>query len=96
MVVLHMHNRTDASIICEYLQEYKEGKWGFIIYRTCYYDDQERWNRFMERLKDFPRTNILSLTNNRDGDGTAIIDLLEWNVHEDPAMEGCSFGEVRR
>lgn len=80
----------------EYLQEYDEDKWGFIIFHTCYYDDQERWNQFMERLKDFARTNILSPTNNREGGGAAIIDLLEWNVQEDPAMEGCSFGEVRR
>lgn len=80
MEVIHMHNRTDASNIREYLQEYDEDKWGFTIYRTCYYDEQVCWNQFMERLKDFARINALSPPSSRESDGAVSIDLLEWYV----------------
>lgn len=39
MVVIHMHNRADASNIRGYIQEYAEEKWSFIIYRAYFYDD---------------------------------------------------------
>lgn len=91
-----MHNCTDATCIREHLQDSHQEKWGFFIYRTCYYDDPERWNQFMDRLKEFARRNLLNSANDLEGDGEAIIDGLEWNIQEDPAMDGCSVDEVRR
>ncbi|OJJ83780.1 uncharacterized protein ASPGLDRAFT_82485 [Aspergillus glaucus CBS 516.65] len=86
MVILRRHNCTDATCIREHLLRINEKKWGFFIYRTCYYDDPGRWNRFMEQLKGFARIGLLNY--DPEGDGAAIIDDLEWNVQDDPAMEG--------
>lgn len=93
MVILRRHNCTDATCIREHLLRINEKKWGSFIYRTCYYDDPERWNRFMERLKVFARIGLLNY--DPEGDGAAIIDDLKWNVQDDPAMEGCPVDDVR-
>lgn len=72
-------------------------KWGFFIYRTCYYHDSPgRWTQFMERLKEFASTKLLDSSVDPEGDGAAIIDKLEWNVQGHLALEGCSVDDVRR
>lgn len=47
----------------------------------------------MERLKGFARIGLLNY--DPEGDGAAIIDDLEWNFQDDPAMERCPVDDVR-
>lgn len=100
MVIPRMRNRNDATRIREFLEDLLEfehisdKKWGFFIYHTWYYDSPERRNQFMSRLMEFAHVNLLNSSIDSEGDGAAIIDYLEWNIQEDPAMERCSVDDV--
>lgn len=43
---------------------------------------------------EFAHVNLLNSSIDSEGDGAAIIDYLEWNIQEDPAMERCSVDDV--
>lgn len=69
---------------------------GFIIHQTCYYDEQERRNQFMEWLKEFARDQLLNSYNNKVGNGAAIIGGLERIVQQNPTFEECEMDELVR
>lgn len=96
MVVLRMYNRTDATRVRERPQDINQQKWGFFIYHTCYYHNPAICIQSMGRLKEFARRKLLNSDLDLEGDGAAIIDDLEWNIQEDPAMDRCSIDEARR
>ncbi|BCR92009.1 uncharacterized protein ACHE_70852S [Aspergillus chevalieri] len=43
---------------------------------------------------EFAHVNLLNSSIDSEGDGAAIIDYLEWNIQEDPAMERCSVDDM--
>ena len=73
----------------DYLAKEPEAKWGFVIYRTTYQDD-DQWNRFMEHINTRVR---LELEQGRDAE---LFTRIDWCVQEDPALEGAPVSEVRR
>lgn len=66
-------------------------KWGFVVYRCCSYDDNERWTQFMKKLNQFAMRDL-------EGDeaGEQIKHQLDWDVQEDLSLDGCTKDEVRR
>lgn len=69
--------------------------WGFTIYRTCYYNDDNRWERFLERFKDHVKAELfysLSISSI----GKILWDCLDWNVYHDPDLENCSPEDIWR
>jgi hypothetical protein len=89
--------RSDATCIRDELTKYGDQTWGFFIYRTCYYNDDARWESFLERMEGFAQRTLLDpRTHNSNGDGQALYDQLEWNIQSDPSLEGCSKEEIWR
>ncbi|KAJ6035470.1 hypothetical protein N7499_002621 [Penicillium canescens] len=43
--------RSDATYIRDKLTRDVDQTWGFFIYRTCYYNDDARWENFLERIR---------------------------------------------
>ncbi|RHZ57399.1 uncharacterized protein CDV56_105740 [Aspergillus thermomutatus] len=54
-----------------------------------------RWEQFLERMKGFARKTLLS-ARERGRDGEAILNQLEWNVQQNPALDNCSKEEIWR
>lgn len=81
--------------IREELTKTRQQAWGFFIYRTCYYNNDARWKQFMERLKEFAQKSLLSRWE-REPDGEAMLEQLEYNVQQDPLLENCSKVEIWR
>lgn len=97
LVSLGKNGRSDAAYIREELAKYGDQTWGLFIYRTCYYDDDARWESFLERIKGFAQKNLLNpRTHNSNGDGQAILDQLEWNIQSDTSLEACLKEEIWR
>lgn len=64
-------------------------KWGFVIYR-CIYGDDEKWKAFMQILNGHT-FNSLAFVHADDLKAS-----LDWAVQEDPSLDGTSKDEVRR
>ncbi|KAJ5650762.1 uncharacterized protein N7484_004485 [Penicillium longicatenatum] len=89
--------RTDATRIRDDMATKRQNSWGFCFYRTCYYDDDTRWESFLERMKAFAKMRLLdSRTENKNGDGEFLLGQLEWNVQSDPSLDNSSYEEVWR
>jgi hypothetical protein len=89
--------RTDATRVRDEMATKRQNSWGFFFYRTCYYDDDTRWERFLERMKAIAKMRLLdSRTENKNGDGEFLLGQLEWNVQSDPSLDNCSYEEVWR
>ncbi|KAH8693417.1 hypothetical protein GQ44DRAFT_719628 [Phaeosphaeriaceae sp. PMI808] len=76
------------------LRNYLEGlpieKWGWVIYR-CAYDDDQTWTRFRAHVESSSRESIA------ESDAPEIADLLEWTWVEDAAsLNGVSTDALRK
>jgi hypothetical protein len=79
----------DLDSIREVLQRNPNLKWGFVIYR-CTYDDNQKWARFMDHLNTRVRLNL-------EEDSAGYLDeRIDWAVQEDrEALEGAGPRRVR-
>ena len=68
----------DLDSIREVLQRNPDLKWGFVIYR-CTYDDDEKWARFMDHVNTRVRLN---LEEEDEGAGN-LAERIDWDVQED-------------
>lgn len=66
--------------------------WGFVIVRS-YYESDERWNAFQERLNVLCDAQIDQETG---GDLQTLKSTLEFKMVEDPRLEGVSNDEARK
>ncbi|KAF9734471.1 hypothetical protein PMIN01_07374 [Paraphaeosphaeria minitans] len=80
----------DVESIDEVLQSNPNLKFGFVIYRCCAYDDQEKWDRFMKKLRRRTRLNL------RDENAEHLYDRIDWCVQEDVELAKCSEAKIRR
>jgi len=71
------------------LQQNPDAKFGFVIYR-CTYSDDEKWNRFMEYLNARAKSSIQSW------EAPILFQRLDWNIQEDPSLDGADMVEVRK
>ncbi|KAJ5643143.1 uncharacterized protein N7484_005650 [Penicillium longicatenatum] len=89
--------RTDATCVRDDMAADRQNTWGFFFYRTCYYDDDARWESFLERMKAFAEMVLLDPNSeNENGDGEVLLGQLEWNIQSDPSLDNCSYEEVWR
>ncbi|KAL0945014.1 uncharacterized protein CTRU02_202901 [Colletotrichum truncatum] len=66
-------------------------KWGFVIYR-CTYEDDELWNRYLAQLKSFYHADLLEKRR-----AELLEQYLSWDIIEDRAtLENASRLEVRK
>lgn len=73
-----------------WLLERNHIKWGFVIYRRTYADD-EAWARFISVLKDCSHNYLITQDGARE-----LAEKLVWTVHEDRAsLDGASVEQVR-
>ncbi|OSS43557.1 hypothetical protein B5807_11748 [Epicoccum nigrum] len=80
----------DLKDVREVLQRNPGLRWGFVIYR-CTYDDDEKWVRFMNHLNTRVRLNL-----DEDGSGF-LFDRIDWAVQEDRlTLENAGPSRVRR
>jgi hypothetical protein len=63
-------------------------KWGFVVYR-CTYGDEDAWNKFIAHLDTRVRLNMIE-----DGCDD-LYDRIDWCVQEDPALDDASYSDVR-
>jgi hypothetical protein len=64
-------------------------KWGWVIYRTTY-DDDEAWTRFRARVEEESRADVAQT------DAPEIVEQLEWTWVEDrESLDGVSREELR-
>jgi hypothetical protein len=76
-------------VISECLKNEKHDKWGWVIYRTTY-DDDEGWTRFKQLITQ------QSLANIAESDAPEIADSLEWMFVEDRAtLNGATKDHLR-
>lgn len=79
-----------GDIISDLLNFYGLHKWGFVVYR-CTYGDDDAWARFMDQLNRCTTYDLVELYDKAD-----LANRLDWNVQQDPALEGASKDEVCR
>jgi len=90
-------NESEATRILRDMARDREETWGFFFYRTCYYDDDTRWESFLERLKEFAESTLLKPRSyNKDGGGQILLNKLEWDIQSDPSPDGCSKEKIWR
>lgn len=80
---------SDSQHVRKLLSYRGQEKWGFIIYR-CTYKDDAQWARFMELLNEWTQKNLES------DKALDLMDSLDWNVQDDPKLDGASQEEIRR
>jgi hypothetical protein len=81
--------RSPENQIARMLKELKHDKWGFVIYRCTYKNDQD-WDRFQQLVHDRTREAMAQ------SDTPQIADSLEWTFVEDRAtLEGASRPQLR-
>lgn len=86
----YLSNSTEAQRIEDLLSFYGLTKWGFVVYR-CTYGDDERWAQFMARLNTHRDAVLRAFYHKPE-----LVESYDWNVHEDPSLEGATKDEVRR
>ncbi|OQD75053.1 hypothetical protein PENDEC_c008G01220 [Penicillium decumbens] len=71
-------NESEATRILRDMARDREETWGFFFYRACYYDDETRWESFLERMKKFAELTLLKPRSyNKDGGGQVLLNKLE-------------------
>jgi hypothetical protein len=79
----------DLDSIRKVLQRNPDLKWGFVIYR-CTYDDDQKWARFMDYLNTRVRLNL------EEDSAGYLAKRIDWAVQEDrEALEGAGSSRVR-
>ena len=99
MSLLFSHNKgtqytletTTAEQIQDLLSFYRLQRWGFVIYR-CTYGNDDAWASFMRHLNQRTKQHVLTDTY----DSPNLAGSLDWNVQEDQSLDGASKDEVRR
>lgn len=74
-------------------EAFPEAGWGFAIYRTTH-DDDDGWNRALERLKDTTQARLQEQAN-IGWELDDLVDTLRWNVRESRDYEGATTMQVR-
>jgi len=86
--------RTEVPLYMKALQQYHPGDapWGFVVFKTCYYDDGERWSQFKSKW-DAVISSMFDRKSTVDGisDVTRRFTI---NWIEDPQLEGASPQQV--
>ena len=76
-------------MLLDSLAELKHDKWGFVIYR-CTYQDDEAWERFKRIVLERTQEDM------RESDAPEVADKLEWTFVEDrAALDGVSRPQLR-
>lgn len=73
----------------EVLERNADLRWGFVIYRCCAYNDNEKWARFVESSNTRVRLNL------QDEGGEDLFGRIDWAVQEDPELDGAGPAAVR-
>ncbi|KAF7190961.1 hypothetical protein HII31_08120 [Pseudocercospora fuligena] len=82
---------SDCGAILRELHKHHDGKFGYVIYRITY-DNNEEWEHFMERLWEFAAAALEFALR-----GHEVEDRFEWDVRDDAAvLSGATKSEVRR
>lgn len=86
----NMDRNNEGQILKQQLQDTGQQKWGFVIYR-CTYGDDESWERFVKIVNERVRTSM-------DFYGTLeLMENLDWRIQDDPAvLDGASKEVVRQ
>ncbi|KAJ4989480.1 hypothetical protein SVAN01_05015 [Stagonosporopsis vannaccii] len=80
----------DLEKVREVLQRNADLKWGFVIYR-CTYDNDEDWARFMEHLNTRVRLNL------EEDNAGELFERIDWAVQEDrDSLDGAGPSRVRK
>lgn len=72
----------------EHLRTSPDKKWGFIVYR-CTYGDDEAWERMMSRLKTQSQLNL------KNHDAEDLYHRIDWAVQENPLWDGAKAAFVK-
>lgn len=84
--------KTECQVISEWLPHHHDGKFGYVIYR-CVYGDDDEWACFIQRLKEY----VHAALDRQSDDGHMIKDCLAWDVQENQTeLNGASKTEVRK
>ena len=76
-------------MLLDSLAELKHDKWGFVIYR-CTYQDDEAWGRFKQIVLERAQEDM------QESDAPEVADKLEWTFVEDrAALDGASRSQLR-
>jgi hypothetical protein len=75
-------------IVLNTLEELKHDKWGFVIYR-CTYQDDEGWDRFKQIVHERTQNSI------QKSDAPEVAASLEWTFVEDATLDGASKSQLR-
>lgn len=77
------------SVLRDALHADRHDKWGWVIYR-CTYDDDEAWSRFKQIVNDRSREELT------ESDAPQLLDSLEWTFVEDrQTLDGATKAELR-
>lgn len=81
--------QSESQILKESLEAIKHDKWGFVVYRTTYADD-EAWACFKKAVDERSRESIA------ESDAPELTESLEWTFVEDrDALDGASRDQLR-
>ncbi|KAF2715346.1 hypothetical protein K504DRAFT_457523 [Pleomassaria siparia CBS 279.74] len=78
----------DVARVREFLNKDAANKWGFVIYR-CTYGDDDAWNRFMKHLDERTRLNLETYN------ASDLFSRIDWSVVHDADLEGADSEDVR-
>ncbi|GAW18022.1 hypothetical protein ANO14919_074910 [Xylariales sp. No.14919] len=80
---------SEEAILRNHLDDLKHDKWGWVIYR-CSYGDEQAWTTFRRIIEERMHSSIA------ESDTPELAERLEWTYIEDPmALEGTSPDQVR-
>lgn len=80
---------SETERITDLMQFYGLQKWGFVIYR-CTYGDNDAWDRFMTHMNARKDAVVRDFYGDED-----LAQRLDWSVQQDVSLEGASKDEVR-
>lgn len=86
--------KTEVPLYMKALQQYHAGNqhWGFVVFRTCCYDDEQRWNQFRAKWDA-----VIAAMFDRESSVEGIADVnRRFTIHwvEDPQLEGATPQQV--
>lgn len=82
---------SEARILMEDLDSSKHEKWGWVVYRTDYSDDQ-KWEKFKEEINRRSRVDLITST-----DAPGMAERLDWVFLEDKdTLDGASVAQLRQ
>jgi hypothetical protein len=79
---------SDTRHLRDCQKNHKLDKWGWVIYRTTY-ADEEAWRSFKDIINERSRKAIA------ESEVPELVDSLEWTFVEDPTLDGSSAAQLR-